>query len=314
MKRLIIIVLLLTLLTAFGCRAEEVSSAVDFLCDTVVTIRAYAPQATVDSAMQLAHDYEKVLSKTIEGSDVWNLNHANGEPVEVNPETAEVLLLAIEIAESCGGAFDVTVAPVTELWDFTADKPTLPDAKALSDAAALVDYHKIQIAGNSVTLQNGAQLDLGGIAKGYIADRVAAYLKDQGVTHACINMGGNILVFGGKPDGSPWSIGVRNPNGTAEQSEEVLYLHDGAVVTSGNYERCFDLDGVRYHHILNPKTGMPVQNGLASVTIRSEQSALADALSTTCYVLGPEASEEILNQYGATAIFLLENGTRIEIA
>lgn len=313
MKRLLAILLCaMLLLPTFGCQKETESSAVGYICDTVVMIRAYAAQNTVDDAMRLAADYERVLSKTVEGSDIDRLNRAEGQPVEVQPETVALLSLAIEISEISDGAFDVTVAPYTALWDFRSDAPTIPDAALLFDASLHVDYRNIQIDGTTVTLLNGAAIDLGGIAKGYIADRIADYLKSQGVTHACINMGGNIAVFGGKPDGSPWTIGVRDPNGTPDQSEEVLTLTDGTVVTSGTYERFFMLDGVRYHHILDPKTGMPIQNGLASVTILTDRSALADALSTTCFVLGAEKSKAILDRYSARAIFLFEDGTRVE--
>lgn len=311
MKRVLIV--FLSLLLFLGCRTETLSSAVSFACDTVVTIRAYAPQETVDNAMRLIRDYEQVLSRTVESSDIWKLNHADGNPVEVNPETADLLRLAVEISEYSDGAFDVTIAPMSALWDFASETPSVPDASMLKEAAQRVDWRNIRIEGTTVTLQNGAEIDLGGIAKGYIADRVAAYLKEQGVAHACINMGGNILVFGGKPDGTDWTIGIRDPNGTAEQSEEVLSLSDGAVVTSGNYERFFLQDGVRYHHILDPKTGMPVQNGVASVTILSNDSALADALSTACFVLGPDASKALLERCGARAIFLCTDGTRISI-
>ena len=311
MKRVLIV--FLSLLLFLSCRTETLSSAVSFACDTVVTIRAYAPQETVDNAMRLIRDYEQVLSRTVESSDIWKLNHADGNPVEVNPETADLLRLAVEISEYSDGAFDVTIAPMSALWDFASETPSVPDASMLKEAAQRVDWRNIRIEGTTVTLQNGAEIDLGGIAKGYIADRVAAYLKEQGVAHACINMGGNILVLGGKPDGTDWTIGIRDPNGTAEQSEEVLSLSDGAVVTSGNYERFFLRDGVRYHHILDPKTGMPVQNGVASVTILSNDSALADALSTACFVLGPDASKALLERCGARAIFLCTDGTRISI-
>ncbi len=305
--------LLLLPLLLLGCRAETAHSAAGFACDTVVTITAYAPQETVDATLRICSDYEKVLSKTIAGSDIDRLNRAGGAPVGVQPETAALLALAVEIGRESGGAFDVTIAPASALWDFRADEPELPDPDALSDACRRIDFRNIAIDGTVVTLENGAEIDLGGIAKGYIADCVADYLRSQGVTSACINMGGNVVVFGGKPDGSPWTIGVRDPNGTAEQSAEVLKLSDGAVVTSGNYERFFELDGVRYHHILDPDTGMPVQNGVASVTILSDDSALADALSTACFVLGPERSRALLSHYAVRAIFLCSDGSRIEL-
>ncbi len=310
MKRILLCALIL-LLPLFGCKTELAHSAAGIACDTVVTITAYAPQDTVDEAMKIIAGYEAVLSRTVEGSDVWTLNHADGNPVEVHPETAALLRLAVEIGEQSGGAFDITIAPVSALWDFTADDPSVPDREALRSAASRVDYRNIEIDGNTVTLKNGAEIDLGGIAKGYIADRVAAYLREQGVAGACINMGGNVVTIGAKQDGSSWTIGIRNPNGTPEQSEEILKLNDAAIVTSGTYERFFELDGVRYHHILEPKTGMPVSNGLASVTIIGTRSDLCDALSTACFVLGEERSKELLDRYGVRAIFLYSDGTRI---
>lgn len=312
MKR-IGLLLLAVLLLPFGCKAEPAHSAAGFACDTVVTITAYAPQKTVDETLKICADYEALFSKTVAGSDVWNLNHANGDPVEVNPETADLLRLAIEIGEGSGGAFDVTIAPLSAMWDFSANDPVIPDPAALNEAAKRVDYRSIIIDGNTVTLENGAEIDLGGIAKGYIADRVADYLREQDVTSACINMGGNVVTIGKKPDGSPWLIGVRDPNGTPEQSEEVLKLGDAAVVTSGTYERFFEIGGVRYHHILDPKTGMPVSNGLASVTIVGTSSVLCDALSTACFVLGEEGSRSLLARYGVRAIFLYSDGTRTAV-
>ncbi len=315
MKRRIMCMLITFLsIVSLGCGAgtQDVYSATGFACDTVVTITAYASKETVDNAMRLCADYEAVLSKTVEGSDIWKLNHANGAPVEVDPETAALLQLAKTIGEESGGAFDVTIAPASALWDFAADEPALPDPDALSAAAVRVDYRNIVIDGTTVTLRNGAEIDLGGIAKGYIADRVADYLRSEGVSSACINMGGNVIAVGTKPDGSAWRIGLRDPNGTAAQSEEVLSLSDAAIVTSGNYERFFDLDGVRYHHILDPKTGMPVQNGLASVTIIGSESALCDALSTACFLLGKEGSKALLDRYGVRAIFLYSDGMRAE--
>ncbi len=310
MKRILACLLLSLLL--LGCRTETAHSAAGFACDTVVTVTAYAPQETVDATLRICADYEKILSKTAAGSDIDRLNRANGAPVEVQPETAALLALAVEIGTASGGAFDVSIAPASALWDFKAEVPQIPDENALLAACGRIDYRSIVIDGNTVTLKNGAEIDLGGIAKGYIADCVAAYLRRQGVTSACINMGGNVVLIGTKPDGSAWTVGVRDPNGTPEQSEEVLTLSDAAVVTSGTYERGFDLDGVRYHHILDPKTGMPVQNGLASVTVIGTQSALCDALSTACFVLGEEKSRPVLERYGVRAIFLYADGTRSE--
>ena len=305
MKRIALFALVL-----FGCRTETPHSMSGFACDTIVTVTAYAPQETVDATLAICADYEKVLSKTAEGSDVWRLNHANGEPVVVDPETAALLSLAVEIGTLSDGAFDVTIAPASALWDFNADEPVLPDPDALRTACERIDYRNIVIDGNTVTLLNGAEIDLGGIAKGYIADRVAAYLRSQGVASACINLGGNVVTIGTKPNGDPWTIGIRDPNGAPDESEEVVSITDGAIVTSGTYERGFTLDGVRYHHVLDPETGMPVSNGLASVTIIGERSDLCDALSTACFVLGEEASKPLLDRFGVSAIFLYADGAR----
>ena len=309
MKRRVLCLAVLLLLL-LGCTVENAHSAAGIACDTVVTVTAFASQETVDQTLKICADYEALLSKTVEGSDIWKLNHANGNPVEVHPETAALLRLAIEIGRCSDGAFDVTIAPVSAMWDFNTDDPAVPDREALRIAAACVDYRNIVLDGNTVTLNNGAQIDLGGIAKGYIADRVAAYLREQGVTSACINMGGNVVTIGTKPDGGLWTVGIRDPKGTPDQSEEVLLLSDSAVVTSGNYERFFEIDGIRYHHILNPDTGMPVSNGIASVTIIGTRSDLCDALSTACFVLGEERSKPILEQFGVRAIFLYTDGTR----
>lgn len=311
MKRILAVgIILLLFVPMFACIRTSAVSAVDFACDTVVTVTAYASQKEADEAIRLCRAYERLFSRTIEGSDIWNLNHAEGKPVKVDPETIALLELAMEVGEASDGAFDVTIAPVSALWDFTAEHPAVPAQSDLEQAARLVDYRNVKIEGDTVTLLNGCKLDLGGIAKGYIADSIAAYLKSRGIEHACINMGGNIVVFGGKPDGKPWTIGIRDPNGTPEQSEETVERYDGVLVTSGNYERFFLLDGKRYHHILDPKTGMPVQNGLASVTIFAESSAVADALSTACFVLGEKASAVLLERYNAKAIFLYQDGRR----
>ena len=301
MKRVFLLLLCLLLL---GCTTPRVPvSEVTFACDTVVTVTAYAKRTIVEEAVAYCEELEKVLSRTVEGSDVWNINHADGKPVAVSDETRDVLTLALAVAAQSNGAFDPTIAGASTLWDFDADQPVLPDPALLSEAVRHIDYRKVQIDGNTVTLPKDMQLDLGGVAKGYIADRVAHFLRERGVTSALLDMGGNIVAIGTKPNGEQWTVAVRDPFGTPQDYLEILQVCDQAVVTSGNYERCFVLDGVLYHHILDPKTGMPVQNGTASVTIIAESSALADALTTACFVLGEKDAQALLEHYGLTAIF-----------
>ena len=172
----------------------------------------------------------------------------------------------------------------------------------------MVDYTQIKVEGNTVTLPEGMMIDLGGIAKGYIADELAAFLREQGVTSADLNLGGNVITIGRKPDGTAWRIGVQNPHGSRDESILILNLVDATVVTSGNYERYFELDGVRYHHILDPETGYPVSNGLASVSIITQSSMYADALSTACYVLGLEEGMALIEELeDVEAIFITED-------
>lgn len=284
---------------------EEKNSVVGFYFDTVITLTAYCDESLLKEALERCEYYENTLSKTIEGSDVWNINHAEGQPVTVSDDTIKLLEMALRVSELSDGAFDVTIAPVTALWDFTGGTTVLPDADAIAEAIELVDYTKVQIDGNQVTIPAGHMIDLGGIAKGYIADELSAFLREKGVQSAMLNLGGNVITIGTKPDGTAWRIGIQNPQGSRDDSILAISVVDSTVVTSGNYERYFELDGVRYHHLLDPKTGYPANNGLASVTILTESSMYADALSTASFVLGLDAGRELINSLdGVEAIFI----------
>lgn len=308
-RRGLISLLVAILLLCGGCAAEKElpkQTAVGFYLDTVITLSAYAEDEQVlKDALTECGRYEQLLSRTVEGSDVWRINHANGEPVEVSDDTAEILRCAIRIAGLSGGVFDVTIAPVSTLWDFTSGAAVLPDAEAIAKAAELVDYTKIELDGNTVRIPAGMMIDLGGIAKGYIADRVAEYLEKRGVKHAILSFGGNVVAVGLKPDGSPWTVGIQDIDGSTGKSMLKTMVSGGSVVTSGIYERGFDLDGVRYHHLLSPETGWPVQNELASVSILSGSSMECDALSTAAFILGREEGTRLIESLeGVEAIFI----------
>ena len=306
--------LLVVLFTFTGCAAQETAvkrSAVGFFFDTVVTLTAYTPdEGLLDRALKECARYEQLLSKTVEGSDVWAINHAQGRPVTVSQETLEVLETAQYVADISQGAFDVTVAPAVALWDFTGGGNLLPDSEALAQAAALADYRKLTIEEGRVTLPEGMQIDLGGVAKGFIADQIDAFLRDNGVTSALLNFGGNVISIGDKPDGQgAWRVGIQNPAEPRGAYLMAVYATDLAVVTSGIYERGFDLNGVRYHHLLDPDSGWPVQNELSSVTILTRQSALADALSTATFVLGMEKGLALIESLaGVEAVFVTREG------
>ena len=311
--RLVPLILSLMILCS-GCGAEKELpklSEVGFYLDTVIILTAYTDDDQVlKDAMEECSRYEKLLSATIEGSDVWRINHADGQPVEVSDDTMEVLRCAVRIAELSGGAFDVTIAPVSSIWDFTSGEAVLPDAEKIARAAKLVDYTKLELEGNTVRLPAGMMIDPGSIAKGYIADSVKAWLMDKGVRHAILSFGGNVVGIGTKPDGSDWKVGIQDIDKATGEYMLVSRNNGGSTVTSGIYERGFDLDGVRYHHLLSTETGWPVQNELASVTIFSDSSMLGDALSTTAFVLGTEEGTRLIESLeGIEALFIARDRT-----
>ena len=294
-----------------GLSEAKKESVVGYYLDTVITLTAYVDSPSVlEDALEECGRYERLLSRTIEGSDVWRINHAGGQPVEVSRETLDILDVARQVSELSDGAFDVTIAPVSTLWDFTSGAAALPDAEAIREAAALIDYRKLEIDGNRVTLPEGMGIDLGGIAKGYIADAVKAYLVGRGVRSGVLSFGGNIVCIGLKPDGSPWKVGIQDIDRPTGSYMLVTDNRGGSTVTSGIYERGFELDGVRYHHILDAKTGWPVQNELASVTIFSESSVWGDALSTAVFALGPEAGAALAERLeGVEALLIRRDRT-----
>lgn len=314
-KKIPLVPLILSLMIVFsGCTAKKELpklSEVGFYLDTVIILTAYTDDDQVlKDAMEECSRYEKLLSATIEGSDIWRINHADGQPVEVSDDTMEVLRCAARIAELSGGAFDITIAPASSIWDFTSGEAVLPDAEEIARAAELVDYTKLELDGNTVRLPAGMMVDPGGIAKGYIADSVKAWMVNKGIQHAILSFGGNVVAIGTKPDGSDWKVGIQDIDKATGEYMLVSRNNGGSTVTSGIYERGFDLDGVRYHHLLSTETGWPVQNELASVTIFSDSSMLGDALSTTAFVLGTEEGTRLIESLeGIEALFIARDRT-----
>lgn len=276
--------------------------------DTVINIQIYDShdEELISHCQKLCEEYEAKFSRTIETSEIAQINAAGGAPVEVSQDTVTLIKKGIYYCEMSDGAFDITIGSVTSLWDFKAEDPSPPSPEALAEAVNHVNYRKILIDGNTVRLLDpAAKLDLGAIAKGYIADRIKEYLKEEGVKHALIDLGGNILAVGGKLDGTPFNIGVRKP--FAESSEPItsVRIKNKSVVTSGTYQRYFEKDDTLYHHILSSSSGRPCNNGLNSVTIITDSSLTADALSTTCFLLGPDAGMNLVNQLdNVDAVFI----------
>ena len=309
-----------------GSNSNQGVSKSSFHLDTLCSITIYSMDGAAEKsdeenekealmlitdAYKLCDDYEKILSKTIEGSDIYNINNAVGNWVEVKDCTIEVIGKGLEYGKVSGGAFDITIGDVTELWDFHGENEqgektgVIPDGEELAEAAKHVDYTKVEIDGNRVRLADSqAHLDLGGIAKGYIADQVAAYLEDNGVTSAVVDLGGNIVVIGQKAsamdggESTDFSIGVASPTSETGELLGTVPCSDKTVVTSGTYERYFEVDGVRYHHVLDPDTGFPVDTDLLAVTIIGERgtSADCDGLTTTCLAIGKEKAAALIEQ------------------
>ena len=289
----------------------EKTTGVGFYFDTVVTITLYGADGTLmDDIWAACRRYEDMLSKTVEGSDVSRINQANGETVTVDAETWQVLSEAKKLNRMTGGAFAITIAPLTAQWDFTGGTNRMPtDAERLA-ALPLVDDEQLLLgADNTVTLPAGMQIDLGGIAKGYIADQVATLVRGR-CSGAMLNFGGNVYAVGTKPDGSAYRVGVQDPDDpNSSNPVGIVSVVDRSVVTSGIYERGFTIDGVRYHHILSPWTGLPSDSDLASATIIAESSMDADALATACIVLGSEKALALTQENGYPALMILRDGT-----
>ena len=313
MRKWICLVVVMAVLST-GCLAQTAPvrrSVVGFYFDTVVTLAAYVNDDSVlKAALSECEKYEKLLSKTIQGSDVWNINHANGKTVTVSDDTALILQTAIDVAKMSDGALDITVAPVVALWDFVSGEKILPDASSMEQAISYVGYEQIALSGNEVTVPSHVQIDLGAIAKGYIADCMAAFFRAHGVESGIVNLGGNVITIGKKAEGDvAWSVGIQDPEQPTGQPLLAVEAVDLSVVTSGIYERGFDLDGVRYHHLLDPKTGYPAQNELASVTIFSDSSMMGDALSTAIFVSGLEKGRAMVDSMpGIEALFITRSG------
>ena len=303
-----LLALALALCVCAGASAEKVSN-VGFYFDTVVTLTLYDPEPGLMEELFAACDrYEKLLSKTVEGSDVDRVNHAGGQPVKVDPETWEILRRAGEISEASGRAFSVTIAPVTALWDFTGDPPRKPTPEEIAEKLPLVDDSRLVLGEDgTVTLPEGMEIDLGGIAKGYIADQVAALCEGR-VTGAVLNFGGNVYCVGRKPDGSGFNVGIRDPQGSEFSTKAVVTVTDTSVVTSGIYERYFIRDGVWYHHILDPETGVSADSDLASATVVHPSSMTADAVATACIVLGRDGALELLDRLGLDGMVITREG------
>lgn len=294
-----------------GCAPrQEAAHTVDFFAmDTFMTVTAYgaAAEQVAVACEQQVDALEPALSRTRTDSDLYRLNHAAGAVCTVHADTYAAIEAAVQYAALTDGAFDPTMAALTDLWGIGTEAAHVPPQAAIDAARAQVDYHDIELLGDrQVRLHDGAQLDLGGIGKGYATDKVAPLAADGALL---AQLGGNIGAFGVNPgrEGGDWVIGIADPDDHASFIATVA-VRDQSVVTSGDYERFFEQDGVRYHHIFDPATGYPAQTGLRSVTVIDPCSTRADALTTALFVMGLEEGLAFCAAQDVAAVFITADG------
>ncbi len=296
MKKVLPLIIFITLLLS-GCAYKEANTYVektDFLLDTVVTVRLYdGDESRLEGCFDIIKKYDAMFSSTDPDSEVSKINSSDGTPVTVSDETADLISIAKDYGKLSEGRFDLTIGKVTSLWDFHSETPALPTDSDINQAIKTIDYNLVTIDGNNITLSPSASgaypaIDLGGIAKGYITDRIRDYLISEGVTSASISLGGNVYLLGKRPDGSSFVAGIQKPFAEDSTPACTLKVTNKSVVTSGIYQRYFEIDGKRYHHLLDTNTGYPIENDLYSVTIISDNSTDGDALSTMVFAMGLE--------------------------
>lgn len=281
-----------------------------FNFDTVCTLGADVDASVLDEAATLCNRFEQLFSRTIATSDVARINAAEGEPVEVDGLTSELVSCALKYCEESDGLFDITIGAVSELWDFT--EGVVPAPEAIADALPHVGWQMVEVRGNVVRLRDAqARLDLGGVAKGFIADKLVDLLRERGANGAFVNLGGNVKVWGQNEKGEPWKVGVRDPkdpSGTGVIAR--VTTTDGSLVTSGLYERSFERDGKQYWHILDPRTGYPAQTDVISASIFSTESIDGDGYTKPLFMLGHDEALAFVERHeGLQALLVGEDGT-----
>lgn len=291
-----------------------------YIYDTVVNIKVFGETVAQKNMDDILHMLEKMdieLSRTKEGGEVYAVNQAAGkEAVVVSDDTLEVVKLSVKYAEEMNGLFDPTIGPLVDLWNIGSGGEQVPPQADIDKAKALINYKDVIIDETAKTVKlakEGMVLDLGGIGKGYAADQIAEYLKAQGLNSAMINLGGSsIIALGTKPNGSQWNIGLQDPDQSRGTQLGTIKVSDEVIDASGVYERFFIQDEVRYHHILDPRTGLPSQNGLKSITIMSPNATDADALSTGVFLMGLEEGMKYLESLpGNIEAFFITDDNKI---
>lgn len=295
-----------------GCeKKEEAKTAEIYAMDTVMKLTVYGEEKeeAVKEARKLIQKYDALWSSDGKNSDIRKINESAGEFVAVAPETYELLQKSIAISEMTEGAFDVSIEPVVSLWGFDNKDYRIPDETKRKKAVQYVDYRKILLREpNQIKIEKGMKIGVGGIAKGYTSNKLMETFRSMKVSAAIVSLGGNVETFGEKSSGGLFRVGITNPL-SSDLLLGTIELTDKAVITSGNYERYFEKDGVRYHHIMDRKTAAPAENDLASVTVIGEDGTMCDGLSTALFVMGKERALAFQKEHTEYDIILVtKNG------
>ncbi|MGU9538593.1 FAD:protein FMN transferase [Clostridium tepidum] len=304
-----------------GCdsKSAEPISRETYLMGTIINIKAYGKNAekAVQASVDKISDIEKKMSVNIDSSEVNKINKNAGiAPVKVSKNTLDVVKASLMYSEKTKGSFDITVEPLVSLWGIGTDKARIPSKDEINNALKLVNYRDIIINEKQSTIllkRKGQSIDLGAIAKGYTADELKKILLNYNVSSAFLSLGGNVYVLGNKPDKTPWKIGVQNPLEPRGNYLGIVSVSDKSVVTSGNYERFFEKEGKRYHHIFDTKTGYPAEKGLISVSIISDNSIDGDALSTSVYTLGLDEGKKLIESLKDVEAVFVTNDKKVYI-
>ncbi|EDU37749.1 FAD:protein FMN transferase [Clostridium sporogenes] len=302
-----------------GCdsKSEEPVSRETYLMGTIINIKAYGKNAdkAVQASVDKISDIENKMSLNISTSEINKINKNAGiAPVKVSKNTFDVVKASLIYSEKTKGSFDITVEPLVSLWGIGTDKARIPSKDEISNALKLINYKDVVINEKESTImlkRKGQAIDLGAIAKGYTADELKKVLLNHNVSSAFLNLGGNVYVLGNKPDKTPWKIGVQNPLEPRGDYLGIVSVSDKSVVTSGNYERFFERNEKRYHHIFDTKTGYPAEKGLISVSIISNKSIDGDALSTSVYTLGLDEGKKLIESLKDVEAVFVTNDKKV---
>lgn len=291
----------------------EKETAEIFAMDTIMDLTVYGESASelLTEARQLVQKYEGLFSVNTRTSDVAKLNQASGRAVQVSPETYELIQKSIEISKETEGLFDISIYPLVRAWGFTKEEYRVPEPEELGRLLKRVDASKIRLEPDHwVTLPEGMEIDLGGIAKGYLSQKLTELFQEGGAQAAVVSLGGNVQTYGKKPDGTPFMVGITDPaDGTSVLG--TIRIGEKAVITSGSYQRYFEKDGKVYHHIIDKRTGAPAQSDLTSVTVIGEDGVTADSLATALFVMGKESAVQFAASHPEIQLVLVDTKSQV---